>query len=285
MRFSFVPPSPNRIQSVLRLPLVALISSAVVLGLTASPASATNVASPITTPLKGVTYKNCDEVRAAGKAPLYAGQPGYSRKLDRDGDGVACEGGSTGGGNTNPPPPAPPVKTGPFIDVPDTHKFLREIKWMKSSGLTTGYADGSFHPQESLTREAMAAFLYRQAGRPAFTMPSAGFTDVQPGHKFYREIMWMKAAGLSKGYANGSYRPSTTLSRAAMAAFMYRQAGTPAVYPKNRFSDVGPSHQFYREIEWMRAVGITTGNADGTYRPNDPVTREAMAAFMYRQSH
>ncbi|WP_309443450.1 excalibur calcium-binding domain-containing protein, partial [Bacillus nitratireducens] len=36
-------------------------------------------------------YKNCDAVRAAGKAPLYRDQPGYSSKLDRDGDGVACE--------------------------------------------------------------------------------------------------------------------------------------------------------------------------------------------------
>ena len=38
-----------------------------------------------------VSYKNCDAVRAAGKAPLLRGQPGYSSKLDRDGDGVACE--------------------------------------------------------------------------------------------------------------------------------------------------------------------------------------------------
>ncbi|MGN0109764.1 MAG: excalibur calcium-binding domain-containing protein, partial [Bifidobacterium sp.] len=38
-----------------------------------------------------VYYQNCSAVRAAGKAPLYQGQPGYSRKLDRDGDGVACE--------------------------------------------------------------------------------------------------------------------------------------------------------------------------------------------------
>lgn len=42
-------------------------------------------------PPKAVSYANCDAVRAAGAAPLYAGQPGYSRKLDRDGDGVACE--------------------------------------------------------------------------------------------------------------------------------------------------------------------------------------------------
>ncbi|KFZ83341.1 hypothetical protein ED92_05405 [Amycolatopsis sp. MJM2582] len=42
-------------------------------------------------PPKAVSYANCDAVRAAGAAPLYAGQPGYNRKLDRDGDGVACE--------------------------------------------------------------------------------------------------------------------------------------------------------------------------------------------------
>lgn len=116
-------------------------------------------------------------------------------------------------------------------------------------------------------------------------MPETGFADVPPTHKFYREIMWMKAEGLSKGYADGSYKPSVILSRAAMAAFMYRQAGEPTVSPKNRFSDVGAGHQFYREIEWMRAAGITTGNSDGTYRPSFPVTREAMAAFMYRQSN
>lgn len=39
----------------------------------------------------GVYYKNCDAVRAAGAAPIYAGQPGYSRNLDRDGDGIGCE--------------------------------------------------------------------------------------------------------------------------------------------------------------------------------------------------
>ncbi|WP_221620124.1 excalibur calcium-binding domain-containing protein [Streptococcus minor] len=42
-------------------------------------------------PEQSAYYPNCSAVRAAGAAPLYVGQPGYSRKLDRDGDGVACE--------------------------------------------------------------------------------------------------------------------------------------------------------------------------------------------------
>ncbi|MGW4482125.1 excalibur calcium-binding domain-containing protein [Rhodococcus triatomae] len=49
---------------------------------------------PIAPPASGgglASYGNCSEARAAGAAPIYAGEPGYSRKLDRDGDGVACE--------------------------------------------------------------------------------------------------------------------------------------------------------------------------------------------------
>lgn len=55
-------------------------------------------------------YTSCAQARAAGAAPLYAGQPGYSRNLDRDGDGVACESGSGGGGYV----PAP------FVPAPNT---------------------------------------------------------------------------------------------------------------------------------------------------------------------
>lgn len=179
----------------------------------------------------------------------------------------------------------PKPAKGPFWDVPASHKFVKPITWMKTTKLTTGNADGSYRPAAGLTREAMAAFLYRKAGKPSFSMPKKRFTDVQPGHKFYREIMWMKAAGLSTGHADGTYRPSATLTREAMAAFLYRQAGKPKVTkPKPDFWDVRKGHKFYREITWMRAAGITTGNADGTYRAKQPVTREAMAAFLYRQA-
>ncbi|WP_007468431.1 excalibur calcium-binding domain-containing protein [Segniliparus rugosus] len=55
----------------------------------------------------GPLYRNCSEARAAGTAPLYRGDPGYSSKLDRDGDGVACEGGSGSSGRRGSAPPVP----------------------------------------------------------------------------------------------------------------------------------------------------------------------------------
>jgi hypothetical protein len=246
---------------------IAALSTVALFGIGLAPTSA--FASPVT-PFKGeVYYANCDAVRAAGAAPLYRGQPGYRAGLDRDGDGVACESGGS---------------SSPFTDVPITHRFHNEIEWMKSAGLTTGYADGSYRPSDGLSREAMAAFLYRQAGSPApGTAPA--FTDVPPSHKFYRAITWMRSSGLTTGYADGSYRPSDGLSREAMAAFLYRQAGSPTPGTAPAFTDVPPSHKFYRAITWMRSSGLTTGYADGSYRPSDGLSREAMAAFLYRKSH
>ncbi|WP_246862859.1 excalibur calcium-binding domain-containing protein [Paenibacillus cellulosilyticus] len=62
----------------------------------ANPSVETNVASDVasnhtSSTQTEIVYKNCTDVRAAGAAPLHKGDPGYSKKLDRDGDGVACE--------------------------------------------------------------------------------------------------------------------------------------------------------------------------------------------------
>ena len=71
-----------------------------------------------------------------------------------------------------------------------------------------------------------------------------------------------------------------------MAAFLHRYAGVtdytaPATSP---FSDVPTGHPFYTEIAWLAEQGITTGFPDGTFRPGQSITREAMAAFLYRFS-
>ena len=76
-------------------------------------------------PAQAAPFSSCAQAQAAGAAPIYAGQPGYSRKLDRDGDGVACESGSGGGGYIPAVPfvpapvaPAPPVVAAPTAPAP-----------------------------------------------------------------------------------------------------------------------------------------------------------------------
>lgn len=165
---------------------------------------------------------------------------------------------------------------------------------MYDRGLSTGVnrgADNYYLPQQAVTREAMAAFMYRYAGAPEFTPPTKpSFADVPRNHKFSREIEWMKKQGLTTGIREGgklAYRPMSSVSREAMAAFLYRYAGKPVfdATQAKTFRDVPHGHKFAREIHWMSSTGITTGvRASGglVYQPLTSVKRDAMAAFLHR---
>jgi hypothetical protein len=68
-----------------------------------------------------------------------------------------------------------------------------------------------------------------------------------------------------------------------MAAFLHRFAGSPAAGPGGpSFVDVPPGHAFAAAIEWLASAGITSGHPDGTFRPDEPVSRQAMAKFLHR---
>jgi uncharacterized membrane protein (DUF441 family) len=169
--------------------------------------------------------------------------------------------------------------------VPRSHRFYADIAWLAGEGVTTGNADGSFAPKAPVTREAMAAFLYRYAGSPEFSVPARSpFSDVPTSHRFYREIAWLAQSGITTGNADGSFAPKASVTREAMAAFLYRYAGSPkfAVPGKAPFTDVSAGSRFAKQIAWLSKSGITTGNADGSFAPKASVTREAMAAFLHR---
>ncbi|MHA7274737.1 S8 family serine peptidase [Arthrobacter sp. TMT4-20] len=166
------------------------------------------------------------------------------------------------------------------------------INWLADQGLTNGYSDGTYRPLASINRDAMAAFLYRLAGEPAFAEPTTSpFADITPATQFYKEMAWMAETGLSTGYSDGTFRPLAPVNRDAMAAFMNRFAGeyciiadaadyvAPQVAP---FPDVPVNDQFHREISWMAENNITQGFDDGEYKRLQPVARDAMAAFIQR---
>ncbi|WP_284252483.1 pullulanase-type alpha-1,6-glucosidase [Litorihabitans aurantiacus] len=119
----------------------------------------------------------------------------------------------------------------PFVDVPTTNQFYREIAWLQESGISTGWARGDgtfeFRPLAPIARDAMAAFLYRAADSPAFDPPAVSrFSDVAPGVQFYTEISWMKETGIGRGWIGNDgrdyYQPLNPVARDAMAAFLYR---------------------------------------------------------------
>jgi PKD repeat protein len=179
-----------------------------------------------------------------------------------------------------------PCEEPPFSDVPTSHPFCAEIRWMKETGISTGFNDGTYRPSIAVTRQAMSAFMARLAGAgtpPACTEPP--FSDVPTSHPFCAEIRWMKETGVSTGFNDGTYRPSIEVTRQAMSAFMARLAGADLdACTEPPFSDVPADHPFCADVLWMKGTGISTGFNDGTYRPAIAVTRQAMSAFMYRVS-
>ena len=183
-----------------------------------------------------------------------------------------------------------------FPDVPQNHKFFTEIEWMGTSGLSTGIqtADGRasrYQPKTRVSREAVAAFLYRLEGANYQGPASSPFSDIKRGDSFYNEVSWMYAKGYSTGIAQSSgkpkYAPKDQVSREALAAFLYRKERAtyrgPTVSP---FVDLHPGDPFYNEVSWMFQTGLSTGipQASGKprYAPKDRLSREAMAAFLFR---
>jgi hypothetical protein len=196
-----------------------------------------------------------------------------------------------------PSPDTAPASPLAFADVPPGTQFETEINWMASQGISTGWLEPNgaktYRPLAPVNRDAMAAFMHRLAGKPDFSPPPVSpFTDLAPGDMFYKEIVWLAARYISTGWteSDGSrtFRPSQPVTRDAMAAFMYRLAGRPAFDPPatSPFADVTRDNIYYHEITWLAAQDISTGwpESDGTrtFRPLQPVNRDAMAAFMFR---
>jgi hypothetical protein len=171
-----------------------------------------------------------------------------------------------------------------FSDVGESHPFRSNIHWLVAEGIASGYDDGTFRPSAVVSRQAVASFLYRMAGSPAFTLPAAPtFIDVGIAHPFYAAIEWAVAEGIVAGYDDGTFRPTAVVSRQAAAAFLHRNAGSPTVEGAGTsFSDVGPSHPFAAAIQWMADNEVAGGYDDGTYGPGRDVSRQAVAAFISR---
>jgi len=171
----------------------------------------------------------------------------------------------------------------PFDDVGVASPFFAEIAWMAADELSSGFGDGTYQPEEDVTRSAMAAFLYRTAGSPAFAAPSEPtFSDVALDHPFFAEVEWMAAEEIAGGHPDGTFLPGEPVTRQAMAAFVYRSQGADEEPPEvATFPDVPVTSPFFTEVEWMAEQGISAGFPDSTWHPGDEVTRQAIARFLF----
>lgn len=122
-----------------------------------------------------------------------------------------------------------------FRDVDSSTPHAKEIWWLASTGISAGWDMGNgvyeFRPYAEVTRCDMAAFLYRLAGSPSFepnASECAAFRDVDSTTPHAREVLWLAASGVSKGWdeTDGSktFRPYNIVVRCDMSAFLHRMS-------------------------------------------------------------
>ena len=108
------------------------------------------------------------------------------------------------------------------------------------------------------------------------------FTDVKKTDWCFSEVAQVYADGVMGGTSGTTFSPNGTLTRGQAAAILYRMAGSPAVTSAASFSDVASDAYYANAVSWAAGQEIVTGYADGTFAPNRVITREQLAAILYR---
>lgn len=107
------------------------------------------------------------------------------------------------------------------------------------------------------------------------------FTDVSEGDWYYEAVRFAQERGLMIGYSDGRFGPSDTLSRAQLAQILFNKEGRPAV-SGGGFNDVDGGAWYADAVTWAAENGIVGGYGNGTFGPNDPITREQLAVMLWR---
>lgn len=118
---------------------------------------------------------------------------------------------------------------------------------------------------------------------PAMAAASdAGFPDVDAGAWYAEAVSYCRDHGLMGGTSTAAFAPKEGMTRSMLAAVLYRMAGEPTVSAANPFTDVADGAWYTNAILWARQSGTITGYGDGRFGTNDPVSREQLAAILWR---
>ena len=112
--------------------------------------------------------------------------------------------------------------------------------------------------------------------------PGLPFVDVTPEDPFFDDVKYVYDRGIMNGVSATEFAPLTDLSRGMIVTVLYRMEGRPEIPEVGIFTDV-PTGEWYSDgVVWAASKGIVLGYGDGRFGPGNPVTREQLAAILYR---
>ena len=169
-----------------------------------------------------------------------------------------------------------------YTPVTFVNRKAAELNRTDHLAFLSGYANGTFEPDRNMTRAEVTTMFARLLTEKmaADQTYSNTFSDVAKSHWAANYIGYMQQFGIITGYADGSFRPDASVTRAEFAAIASRferlTEGTKS------FSDVPSSHWAAKYINFAATRGWVNGYADGTFRPNNSITRAEVAAVTCR---
>ena len=148
------------------------------------------------------------------------------------------------------------------------------------SSFLNGYSNGTFRPDANMTRAQAAQMFYNLLLNK--NVPStASYSDVAPDAWCAEAVRVMSALGIVTGYSDGTFRPNDPITRAQFAVIAMRF--TDVIAPVGQgFSDVPATAWYYDEVMGAAGFGWLSGYSDGTFRPNNPITRAEVSVIVNR---
>ena len=197
-----------------------------------------------------------------------------------------------GGGGYNPPVTYYTLRfeTGGGSDIPSVQgTYNTYIDLTKYFPTWRGHTFIGWYSERSLMNKVSGVYLTKDmtvyAGWRVDENPGTGanpFTDVSEKDWFYGDVMFVYENGLMLGTSKTLFSPHGTATRGMMATILWRMEGSPAPKGKNSFTDVEAGKWYADAITWTAENGIFAGYGKDKFGPDDPITREQLAAIFYR---
>ena len=197
-----------------------------------------------------------------------------------------------GGGGYNPPVTYYTLRfeTGGGSDIPSVQGTYNT--YVDLTGYVPTWRGHTFigwYSERSLMNRVSGVYLTKDmtvyAGWRVDENPGTGanpFTDVSEKDWFYGDVMFVYENGLMLGTSKTLFSPYGTATRGMMATILWRMEGSPAPKGKNSFTDVEAGKWYADAITWTAENGIFAGYGKDKFGPDDPITREQLAAIFYR---
>lgn len=164
-----------------------------------------------------------------------------------------------------------------FGDVPSSHTNYKDIMYLLDKGVIE--ETNTFGVSTIVTREEVAVMVSKAVGLDG-AQRNTVFKDVPKSNKNSGYIQSAVEAGIITGYPDGTFKPNNKVTRGHMAAFIARAFELPT--GSKTFKDVPSNHTAYNAVKQLAASNITTGYSDGTFKPQNNLTRAHISAFLAR---